>query len=188
MSAKHWNSMSRYPERDLDLALLDMEDFLRSGWYKARGANSEQLAQVMYHSAEAVLQGDEKHYDMFGYNRENSLRAAAIEAIKLVALLQGGPDDVEVEVKVLDKVRSEYLRAYRKHEGNTPFNPEMSDDDRTFILFEEIGEVARALTPDADTEVGHGGDVVEEAVQVTTMLVAWLSRILKDKYEEERDE
>lgn len=77
-------------------------------------------------------------------------------------------------------VRAEYDRAHAKHQGMTPYNPSMSDDDRAAILGEEVGEVARALTPDADTAVGHGGELAEELVQTATMAAAWLARILDD--------
>ena len=78
-------------------------------------------------------------------------------------------------------VHAEYDRADRKHDGNTPYNPSMSDDDRAAILGEEVGEVARALTPDAHTAVGHAGNLVDELVQTATMAAAWLARILDDK-------
>ena len=80
-----------------------------------------------------------------------------------------------------DAVRREYDRAHAKHAGLTPNNPAMSNDDRAAILIEEVGEVARALTPDANTEVGHAGNLREELIQTATMALAWLARLLDDK-------
>ncbi|WP_136314440.1 hypothetical protein [Actinomyces procaprae] len=85
------------------------------------------------------------------------------------------------EDEIWRRVRVEYDRAHRKHAGMTPFHPDMSDDARAAILSEEVGEVARALTPDADTPTGHGGDLVDELVQTATMATAWLARALADQ-------
>lgn len=82
---------------------------------------------------------------------------------------------------VASAVRDEYDRANAKHNGNTPLNPDMSDDDRAAILLEEVGEVARSLTPDSDTPVGHGGDLREELIQTATMALAWLARLLDNE-------
>lgn len=83
-----------------------------------------------------------------------------------------------------ERVREEYRRAYAKHGGMTPYNPEMSDDHRAAILIEEVGEVARACTPDASSPTGHGGDLMDEIVQVATMAVVWLARAVIDSPEE----
>lgn len=80
-----------------------------------------------------------------------------------------------------DAVRHEYSRAHAKHHGHTPYNPAMSDDDRAAILIEEVGEVARALTPDAHTAVGHAGNLRDELIQTATMALAWLARVLDDQ-------
>lgn len=84
------------------------------------------------------------------------------------------------EEDVWRQVREEFDRAHRKHDGMTPLCPHMHDMDRASILLEEVGEVARALTPDAHTSTGHGGDLATELVQVATMATAWLARILED--------
>lgn len=75
---------------------------------------------------------------------------------------------------VTDRVRDEYDIAYLKHAGNTPLNPAMPDMHRAAILLEEVGEVARALTPDAHTPVGHAGNLADELIQTATMAAAWL--------------
>ncbi|WP_276670262.1 hypothetical protein [Schaalia cardiffensis] len=75
-------------------------------------------------------------------------------------------------------VRAEYNRANAKHHGNTPLNPDMSEFDRAVILLEEAGEVAQALTPDADTEITTVADLQEELVQTATMAACWLQAIL----------
>ena len=62
----------------------------------------------------------------------------------------------------------------------------MSDTHRAAILIEEVGEVARALTPDATTPTGHAGDLRAELVQVATMALAWAARILADTEETTR--
>lgn len=67
---------------------------------------------------------------------------------------------------------AEYDRANSKHDGNTPLNPAMSDEHRAAILMEELGEVARCLTPDADTPTGHAGDLYTELIQAATMAAA----------------
>lgn len=78
-------------------------------------------------------------------------------------------------------VQGEWERANRKHNGNTPANHAMPDMDRAAILIEEVGEVARALTPDADTPTGHAGNLRDELVQVAAMAVAWASTLKEDQ-------
>lgn len=80
--------------------------------------------------------------------------------------------------------RLEYERAHEKHNGSTPYDPSMSDRDRAVILMEEIGEVARCYTPDANTETGHAGNTIEELIQVAAVAAAWLGRIIEDSREE----
>lgn len=77
-----------------------------------------------------------------------------------------------------DAVRDEFDRAHAKHQGITPLHPSMSDDDRAAILMEEVGEVARACTPDARTEVGHAGELAAELIQVATMALTWTQAII----------
>lgn len=79
---------------------------------------------------------------------------------------------------IADLIRAEYDRAHTKHDGNTPANPAMSDHDRAAILLEEVGEVARALTPDAHTETGHAGNLADELIQTATMAAAWLQHLI----------
>lgn len=86
---------------------------------------------------------------------------------------------------VWDQIRAEYTRAHTKHGGITPLHPDMSEHDRAAILLEEVGEVARACTPDASTEVGHAGDLVEELVQVATMALAWAQAIINARADAE---
>lgn len=79
------------------------------------------------------------------------------------------------DVKTL--AAAEYARAHDKHAGRTPYNAEATThDDCAAILIEEVGEVARAITPDADTPTGHGGNLVEELIQTITMALAWAAR------------
>lgn len=40
--------------------------------------------------------------------------------------------------------------------------------------------VARALTPDADTPVGHASPLRDELIQVAAMALAWCARIVVD--------
>lgn len=77
-------------------------------------------------------------------------------------------------------VVAEYERARIKHLGRTPFSPEVNEPTKFVILAEEIGEVARALTPDADTPVGHAAPLRDELVQVAAMALAWCARIIAD--------
>lgn len=81
----------------------------------------------------------------------------------------------------LDAIRAEYDRADAKHHGRTPYNRAMSDHDRAAILLEEVGEVARACTPDADTPIGHAGELRTELIQTATMAAAWLARLIEDQ-------
>lgn len=74
----------------------------------------------------------------------------------------------------------EYDRAAAKHHGITPYHQGMTDVHRAAILIEEVGEVARALTPDAAAPTGHAGDLRAELVQVATMALAWTARMLAD--------
>lgn len=78
------------------------------------------------------------------------------------------------------QIVDEYVRADSEHNGNTPYNPQMSDEHRLAILMEEVGEVARCLTPDANTGIGHAGDLEEELIQTAAMAFAWAMRIVDD--------
>lgn len=74
-----------------------------------------------------------------------------------------------------NEVITEYQRAYDKHHGRTPFNPEVTEQMKFVILAEEVGEVARALTP-----VGHANPLRDELIQVAAMALAWCARIVVD--------
>lgn len=87
------------------------------------------------------------------------------------------------EILIFD-CAAEYDRAAAKHHGITPYHQGMSDTHRAAILIEEVGEVARALTPDAAAPTGHAGDLRAELVQVATMALAWTARILADADED----
>jgi hypothetical protein len=92
-------------------------------------------------------------------------------------------DNMETIDDVHNAVRAEYDRAHHKHDGLTPLSPDLSDDFKAAILLEEVGEVARACTPDAHTDVGHAGDLTDELVQVATMACAWAQCILNKEGE-----
>lgn len=77
-------------------------------------------------------------------------------------------------------VVAEYERAHAKHSGRTPFNSEVAEQMRFVILAEEVGEVARVLTPDADTPVGHAAPLRDELIQVAAMALSWCARIIVD--------
>lgn len=84
---------------------------------------------------------------------------------------------------VWDQIRAEYDRAHHKHNGLTPLSPALSDTFKAAILLEEVGEVARACTPDAHTDTGHAGNLTDELVQVATMACAWAQCILNKEGE-----
>ena len=118
--------------------------------------------------------------DYDGHMRFDTLCALAADAIDWVTALDGD-DSRQAFTRVLRQdVQAEWERANRKHNGNTPAKPSMPDMDRAAILLEEVGEVARALTPDADTPTGHAGNLRDELVQVAAMAVAWASTLRED--------
>ena len=82
---------------------------------------------------------------------------------------------------IVPAIEAEYRRAYAKRQGLTPYSPRLTDDMREAILLEEVGEVARAFTPDAHTSTGHGVLLVEELIQVMTMAAAWAAYYEKEK-------
>ena len=108
------------------------------------------------------------------------LRPLAYTARLAVLWAQDVRGDAATELDVWEEVRAELDRAHRKHDGMTPLHPDMRDMDRAVILLEEVGEVARALTPDAHTSTGHAGDLADELIQVAAMATAWLARVLID--------
>lgn len=123
-----------------------------------------------------------------GRCRPMDMAMAATLAVAWAALLDtaGRPATTEAdqlvrreEILIYD-CAAEYDRAAAKHHGITPYHPGMSDVHRAAILIEEVGEVARALTPDAASPTGHAGDLRAELVQVATMALAWTARILAD--------
>lgn len=70
----------------------------------------------------------------------------------------------------INEVLREAARAYEKHGSKTPLNPDMDRRDKLVILVEEIGEVGRCLTYDAD----HAGELSKELVQLATMALMWV--------------
>ena len=123
-----------------------------------------------------------------GGARPMDMAMAATIAAEWVAILDtaGRPATTDAdqlvrreEILIFD-CADEYDRAATKHHGITPYYPSMSDTHRAAILIEEVGEVARALTPDAAAPTGHAGDLRAELVQVATMALAWTARILAD--------
>ena len=128
-----------------------------------------------------------------GRCRPMDMAMAAAVAAEWVALLDtaGRPATTDAdqlvrreEILIYD-CAAEYDRAAAKHHGITPYHPAMSDTHRAAILIEEVGEVARALTPDATASTGHAGDLRAELVQVATMALAWAARMLADADEED---
>mgnify|MGYP000893714043 CR=1 FL=1 len=127
-----------------------------------------------------------------GGARAEDMAMAATLAAAWAALLDtaGRPATTEADLLVrreeilIYDCAAEYDRAAAKHHGITPYHPAMSDTHRAAILVEEVGEVARALTPDATAPTGHAGDLRAELVQVATMALAWAARLLADADEE----
>lgn len=69
-----------------------------------------------------------------------------------------------------ERMKAEYDRAVEKHGTDKVLtSTTMPDDMKLFALVEEIGEVARCLTYDKE----HAGDLIEEAVQVGGLALAW---------------
>jgi hypothetical protein len=67
-------------------------------------------------------------------------------------------------------VEEELRRAILKHGINqTPLNPDMSDQEKGFIVVEEVVEIARALTYDGVNRQ----KLKDEILQAATMLIAW---------------
>lgn len=148
---------------------------------------SKTLGRLMSAAGNAILYEDHSKIDHLVMTVKVAKTMWLFASIGYAA---ASADPYETQLPMHDEfdalVRAEYDRADTKHQGMTPHNPGMSDDDRAAILGEEVGEVARALTPDADTAVGHGGELAEELVQTATMAAAWLARILEDREEAHR--
>nr|WP_300338788.1 hypothetical protein [Actinomyces sp.] len=130
------------------------------------------LADITYESALAVCAA---HLHSVSGTISN-LTKAAVHAVFWYQDTTGAP-----LACALDAVRREYDRARTKHHGNTPLSHTMSDRDRSVILLEEVGEVARALTPDAHEPTGHAGDLTDELIQVATVAAAWLQHEISKK-------
>jgi NTP pyrophosphatase (non-canonical NTP hydrolase) len=75
---------------------------------------------------------------------------------------------------LFDKVYAEMYRAIDKHGFNqTPANPEMNPMEKAVILFEEVGEVARATTYDGSNK----DNLKEELIQVAAMALMFASSL-----------
>ena len=119
------------------------------------------LSSLLVHAGESIV-------EEFA---EESLRAIAANSATYVYLVEGVSEGA-----VYHLCREEYNRAHEKHNGLTPYNHALSDGGRLVVLAEEIGEVARALTYDE----GDEDNLVEELIQVATVALAWLARVLED--------
>ena len=141
---------------------------------------SKTLGRLMSAAGDAILYEDQSKVDQLVMTVK---AARTMWLFAIIGYAAASADPYETQLPRHDEfnalVRAEYDRADAKHNGMTPYSPSMSDDDRAAILGEEVGEVARALTPDAHTAVGHAGNLVDELVQTATMAAAWLARILK---------
>ena len=78
-----------------------------------------------------------------------------------------------------EAMREEYDRACVKHPGWTLDSDRPTNVQRLAALVEELGEVARAQSYDADTEAGHGGDLATEVTQVGALAAAWALHVLE---------
>ncbi len=123
--------------------------------------------------------------DLIGVAAWAAAWVAALDLAGLPAATDAARRVHREEVLIYD-CQVEYDRAAAKHAGITPYHPSMADVHRAAILIEEVGEVARALTPDAAAPTGHAGDLRAELVQVATMALAWAARILADTEETTR--
>lgn len=132
-----------------------------------------------------------------GRCRPMDMAMAATLAAEWVATLDtaGDPaateDDILVrreEILIYD-CAAEYDRAAATHYGSipydlTPYHPDLTDTQRAAILIEAVGEVARAMIPDAALPTGYAGDLRAELVRVATMALAWAARMLADADED----
>ncbi len=76
-----------------------------------------------------------------------------------------------IDSVILERVRQERLKDSGKFQ-HTCADPEMTDAERSLVLLEEVGEVARALL-DAEGAAA----LREELVQVAAVAVAWIEAI-----------
>lgn len=75
---------------------------------------------------------------------------------------------------LFDKVWHELTSAINKHGfDQTPLNPNMNPMEKAVILFEEVGEVARATTYDGVNQ----DNLKDELIQVATMALAWAASL-----------
>lgn len=126
-----------------------------------------------------VAQGGARAADMAMAATVAATWVAILDTAGRPATTKGDRRGRREEILIFD-CADEYDRAAAKHHDITPYHPSMSDTHRAAILIEEVGEVARALTPDAAAPTGHAGDLRAELVQVATMALAWTARILAD--------
>lgn len=84
------------------------------------------------------------------------------------------PPDKFFSPLTLDALNATMIKAVTKHGQNTPLNPGMLNGERLAILVEEVGEVAKCLTYDHNTDVDN---LVTELLQVAAMACAWVEAI-----------
>ena len=103
---------------------------------------------------------------------ESCIRALGMTAAYATRFLPQDSDPLALAL-------AEYRRAAEKHPGMTLECDGHTDASRLFALMEEIGEVAACLTYDNTDSTGHNSDLVEEAVQVIGLALAWSTRYLE---------
>lgn len=83
----------------------------------------------------------------------------------------------KIQWDTLRQVNKECLRGVKKHGARAMIydTPENDDLHRLSVVFEEAGEVARALTYDN----GSTENLEEELLQLGTMALAWLDVLLR---------
>lgn len=80
---------------------------------------------------------------------------------------------------IWDRVRTEYDTRTADLHGRVPGYLTMSDDDRAFLLLEEVGEVARILGAGNDTYAR----LTRELIRLATMACTWVQAILNKEGE-----
>jgi hypothetical protein len=88
---------------------------------------------------------------------------------------------VRIHEITLMRAINAFMAAQEKHGfDRTPANPNMSNGERLAILVEEVGEVARAMTYDADPE-----KLIDELSQTAAMTLAWIDGLTTRQQDEE---
>lgn len=93
--------------------------------------------------------------------------------------LLGTTTKAAARTDVLAAVAAERHRQHTQHGDNTPDSPRLDDLHRLAILTEEVGEVARLLTPDHWSS-NRDESLFAELVQVAAVALAWLDGIATD--------